>query len=191
MALSFLKALNPTSKESGIYYQNNSITVELIDSTLSKNICTVFSKKLNFFSSFNETFNLLVGDHYSYQSKDERDPVSNFKTAIDFFTSHLLTPKVVDEDKIKPATGSKGALDFLIFPLIARKLANDYKNNPEVLSKVLSSVIILSLELVRFTAAIALTLLLAPVVALISLVRNNYSPAINEKNPDIQNGYYV
>ena len=67
--------------------------------------------------------------------------------------------------------GKKGALDYLIFPLVARKLFMDALQEDQCLFVV--CLVALPLELVRHSAAIALTLLLAPIVAVKHIMPDN------------------
>lgn len=150
MALSFFRALNPTSKDSGIVYclagNNPCQGKEMIDSTVSENIRAAFNSDLDYFSGLSTTYNILVGNHYDL----------------------YLTGRVDSKG------GSKGALDYLIFPLVARKLISDtYLNERREhgFSNALAWAVAIPLEITRFSAAIALTLLLAPIVALVHLIK--------------------
>lgn len=150
MASSFFRALNPTSKNSGIVYclaRNNPCQgTEMIDSTVSVNVRTAFNSDLDYFSGLTATYNILVGQHYDLYLRGRNDSQG----------------------------GAKGALDYLIFPLIARKLIADTyldERRESVLSNALAWFVAIPLEIARFSAAIALTLILAPVVALVHLIK--------------------
>lgn len=150
MSLSFFRALNPSSNNSGIVYSlaGNSPCQgkEMIDRTVSENIRAAFNKDLDFLSGLGATYNILVGQHY------------------DLYLEGRLSAK----------GGSKGALDYFMFPLIARKLIADTyleERKDRVLSNALAWAVAVPLELARFSAAVALTLLLAPVVAIVHLVK--------------------
>ena len=70
--------------------------------------------------------------------------------------------------------GKKGALDYLIFPLVARKLFMDAVQEDCSIGYVFVVFLVaLPLELVRHSAAIALTLLLAPIVAVKHIMPDN------------------
>ena len=155
MGLSFFRALNPASKNSGITYylpdpSKDLQGREMIDLTVSENISDAWSSKLNFLSA---TFNIIMGDHYDLQG------------------------------------GKKGVLDYLIFPLIARKLWADIvllwpeeeeASRGYILVATLVLQVVCYLELVRFIAAIALTLLLAPIVAVKHMMPNDAMQAEGE-----------
>ena len=85
--------------------------------------------------------------------------------------------------------GKKGVLDYLIFPLIARKLWADIvllwpeeeeASRGYILVATLVLQVVCYLELVRFIAAIALTLLLAPIVAVKHMMPNDAMQAEGE-----------
>lgn len=151
MALPFFRALNPASKHSGITYslaktQDMCQGNEMIDATVSKRIGEAFNKNLNYFSGLNAMYHIIVGNHYDLELTGRYDCNG----------------------------GAKGVLDYLIFPLFARKLIadsflNERKNS--VFFNALAFTVAIPLEIVRFSAAIALTLLLAPIVALIHIIK--------------------
>ena len=69
--------------------------------------------------------------------------------------------------------GSKGVLDFLIFPLLARELiAGTFLSEQDEshFINALAWTAAIPLEIMRFTAGIALTLLLAPIVAIVTVL---------------------
>lgn len=144
MILSFFKALNPTSKYSGIGYPSYTVDVnlkgqEIIDNTILEQI-----KNLDSSIGASEIFNFLVGKHYSFGYQGE---------------------------------GSKGLLDLLIFPLISRVLINEFDNNKIIAP--LALLIALPLEITRFSLAIGLTLLIAPIVT----VSNLFSSCLSHQEP--------
>lgn len=145
MALSFFRALNPTSKESGIVYCLAGFSTcqgkEMIDHTVTENVRYAFNRNLDYFSGLDATFEILVGDHY---------------------------------DLYLNGNGAKGVLDYLIFPLVSRKLIADTYLQEKMESYIFNALawmVAIPLELARFSAAIALTLLLAPIVAFVHLIR--------------------
>ncbi|MCH9757275.1 MAG: hypothetical protein K0U37_08825 [Gammaproteobacteria bacterium] len=78
-------------------------------------------------------------------------------------------------------TGSKGLFDFLIFPLLARKLMADTylesRKDAHVLN-VLAWMVAIPLEIIRDTAVISLTLLLAlTVIPLATIIQQFVSPS--------------
>lgn len=150
MALSFFRALNPTSKDSGIVYclarGNSCQGTEMIDRTVAENVRTAFNSDLDYFSGLSATYNVLVGQHYDLYLQGRNDSKG----------------------------GAKGTLDYLIFPLIARKLIADTyldERRESGFSNALAWIVAIPLELARFSAGIALTLLLAPVIALVHLIK--------------------
>ena len=96
--LSFFRALNPNSKNSGIAYIPDHKfyeirETEMQDDTVGESIRKTFYRNdLNFFEGIEATCNILMGDHYDLDCNKH---------------------------------GQKGVLDYLIFPLIARKLIAD------------------------------------------------------------------
>lgn len=70
--------------------------------------------------------------------------------------------------------GQKGLLDYLILPLLARELFNntvlDKDQSPTI--KALAMALIIPIEIARFSCALAITLLLVPVVAILNLCKN-------------------
>ncbi len=160
MALSFFRALNPTSEDSGIVYclagDHPCQGLEMIDSTVFENIRAAFKKDLDYFSGLSATYNILIGHHYDLHLRGHVDSKG----------------------------GSKGALDYLIFPLIARKLIADTyldERSENGFSNALAWAVAIPLELTRFSAAIALALLLAPIVALVHIIKACL-PVNNEEN---------
>lgn len=161
MPLSFFRALNPSAKTSGIIYRPqgyNGRCQEIIDQTVSEHITEVWAKNLSLYEGLNETFGILYGRHYDTWYTDNN------------------------------AAGvcAKGVLDYLIFPLLARKIRffDDELNDQELFVYHVASFInwqslliffVLPMEIVRFSAALALTLVLAPVVALVTAFRGCFS----------------
>ena len=143
MKLPFSRALNPTSKDSGILFwgkDEGREDQEIFDFSVSYKIKEAFRENSGFLQGLKATFDILVGDHYPDG----------------------------------PHTGSKGVLDFLIFPLLARRFINDTQRtewNERHFINALAWTAAIPLEIMRFTAGIALTLLLAPIVAIVTLIR--------------------
>ena len=122
----------------------------MLDLTVGECIADAFKRDLDFLSGLNATYNILVGRHYELFLEGREDNKG----------------------------GKKGALDYLILPLVARKLISDSRLNERRTSGLANGLanmvawsVAVPLELARFTAAFALTLLLAPVVALVHLVK--------------------
>lgn len=65
--------------------------------------------------------------------------------------------------------GSKGILDYLIFPLVSRKILHEIDEDSNIFVKALAWSIALPLELGRFSLAIGLSLLIAPIIGIINL----------------------
>ncbi len=173
MSPSFFQALNPLSTQSGIKYSLGKIYYvapqrggfispdakewqfvskqfpcqgqEMIDATLSESIRAAIHDDLNFIEGIITTFNILVGDHYDINLKGWNDNKG----------------------------GAKGVFDFLILPLLARKLIADtfLAERTNILVNAIAWTIALPIEIARFGAGIALTLLLAPVVAVVHLIK--------------------
>ncbi|MDP1603703.1 MAG: hypothetical protein Q8M03_10610 [Legionella sp.] len=149
-SLSFFRALNPSSINSGIVYclagNNPCQGKEMIDSTVGNNISRVFKSDLDFLSGLNATFNILVGEHFDLFLKGRHNNQG----------------------------GAKGVLDFLILPLLARKLIADTyldEQKENTFTNTLAWAIAVPIEIARFSAGIALTLLLSPIVALVHLIK--------------------
>lgn len=148
---SFFRALNPTSRNSGIVYclagKEPCQGKEMLDATVGDNIHNAFKNNgVGFLSILETTFNIIVGDHFDLNLKGQ-------------FTNQ---------------GGAKGVLDFLIFPLLARKLIADtflHERRGCTFANVLAWAIAIPLEVARFSAGIYLTLLLCPVVAFVNLVK--------------------
>ena len=149
--LPFSRALRPTSWRSNIAcswvakdkaWQDTNISDRLV----TEGIEEAFDENLDFLLGLEATFDILVGCHYPEDT---------------------LTGLICD-------TGSKGVLDFLIFPLLARKLITDTRLNERDESYFINALAwtaAIPLEIMRLTAGIALTLLLAPIVAIVTLIR--------------------
>ncbi|MFA6303802.1 MAG: hypothetical protein WC627_11830 [Legionella sp.] len=171
MSGTFFRSLNPNSKSTGLFklekkkkqdfygpshYLSNT---EIIDVTLMEELKKVIKmNKLNFFDGLVATFRIIYGAHY-------------------------------DVDNCLAYDGQKGVLDFLLFPLISRALQHhtmsvelahpkagwnstrSLRNPGEAISNLLMFSIVFSLEAARFSAALALTLLLIPVVTIIHCIK--------------------
>lgn len=146
MSSSFFHALNPVKKNSGITYcllkpHHPLQGKEMLDATVGSSIHTAFKSDLNFLSGLNATFNILVGEHFDLSGK---------------------------------GSSAKGVLDFLILPLLARKLIADTclpERQGITFINALAFAIAAPIEIARFGAGIALTLLLSPIVALVHLIK--------------------
>ena len=163
---SFFRALNPASCNSGVTYRFGGSDdpcqgKEMIDSLVSENIYKAWNSNLDFQSALYATYDILMGDHYDLYFHGQNDCRG----------------------------GSKGALDYLIFPLVARKLIADFyfETNIRVsIFNVLAWSIALPLEVTRFSAAVGLTLLLTPVIALVHLLRGCFSENIQNPVNEVQ-----
>lgn len=115
---------------------------EILDSTVGERIAYTWNHNSDFISAIKTTFDILVGKHYS----------------------PFLRP---------PAESSaKGVLDYLILPLLARKLIADtyLEERKEChLTNLMAWTLAIPLEFLRFSAGVALTLISAPIVALVKL----------------------
>lgn len=192
MSLPFFKALNPTSTESGINYnlaqkhfiiqrrypfptsQADRIFMshiepkdereigtipfpcqgkEMIDATLAESINKAIHSDFNVIEGIVATFNIIVGGHYDVNA--------------------------VGRNNCKG--GAKGVLDFLILPLLARKLIADTlePDHTSRLLNILAWTVALPIEIARISAGLALTVLLAPIVALVHAIKDitpNHGP---------------
>jgi len=162
MALPFFKALNPAAKESGIYFDNTQLAfekpLEIIDRSLTENIDASFRKAYSLFLALRGTFHVLTGTHYDLHF-DENSPHYN----------------------------AKGLLDFTILPLISRKLIADtysYEQQDQTYLNILSWCIALPLEIFRFTAALAITLVLSPLIAIGTMIRCCFEPSDSLKTSE-------
>ncbi|MDR3501439.1 MAG: hypothetical protein P4L79_02550 [Legionella sp.] len=161
---SFFRALNPASCNSGIIYRfggdDPCLGKEMIDSFVSENIYKAWNRNLDFVSALFATYDILMGDHYDLYFHGQNDCRG----------------------------GAKGALDYFIFPLVARKLISDFylETNIRVsISNVLAWSIAVPLEVARFSAAVGLALLLAPVIALVHLLKGCFYGNINEVQQNV------
>lgn len=150
ISLSFFRALNPTSPNSGIVYSLAGNYPcqgkEMLDSTVKENILSALDSDLDLLAGLNATFNILVGEHFD------------------------LSLKGRDDNK----GGAKGLLDFLILPLLARKLIADTQldeRKDNTFTNVLALAIAVPIEIARFSAGLALTILLIPTVMLVHLIK--------------------
>ena len=149
-SLSFFRALNPASNNSGIVYRlaGNSPCQgkEMLDSTVGDNISRAFKSDLDYLSGLCTTFNILVGTHFDIYLKGRHNNQG----------------------------GAKGVLDFLILPLLTRKLIADTfldEQKENTFTNVLAWAIAVPIEIARFGAGLFLTLLLSPIVALVHLIK--------------------
>lgn len=161
---SFFRALNPASSRSGITYRlagdSPCQNEEMIDTLVSENIANAWHSRLDLKSALNATYDILMGEHYDLYLHGRNDCRG----------------------------GAKGVLDYLIFPLVARKLIADFYLDSYItlsFTNILAWSIALPLELARFSAAVALTLLLAPVVALVHLLRGCFSGTIQAPGDEV------
>lgn len=146
--------LNPVGTQTGCFFQNKKPKKDIY---LSQFIHEKWSENLSFIESISATYQVLVGAHHSFSTSDD-----------DFFKQ--------DTGQVK---SFKGILDFLILPLIARQLWNWSwlkmlgEDRPWYLELAISAArcVALLISTARILMGIALTLLLSPIVALVSLVR--------------------
>lgn len=149
--LSFFRALNPTSKNSGIIYckgnhKHYRYAQEIVDYTVEETFrhATMFPR--NFLGDLELVFEILVGRHFNLKSR----------------THHLM------------GDNGKGLLDFLILPLIARKLIADTyveERKDSFITNALAWAIAVPIEAARFGTGISITLLLSPVVIITHLIK--------------------
>ena len=90
MALSFFRALNPASPNSGIgsVINNGRLTKkgpEKIDLTVSENISEIWKSDLNFLSA---TYNIIIGTHYPFEGQGK-------KGALDYLIFPLVARKLL------------------------------------------------------------------------------------------------
>lgn len=164
MALSFFRALNPVSRNSGVQFmwendptEDGPIKVimeEMQDKFFSERISKEMSQRTGRFYTddgiLNDLFfihTVLTGRHY-------------------YYSTYYFNYGGND--------GYKGLLDYLIFPLIARKLIADAKLDERKeahFTNALAWTIAIPLEIVRIAMAFALTLLFVPIVAIARLIK--------------------
>ncbi|WP_149865274.1 hypothetical protein [Legionella saoudiensis] len=163
---SFFSALNPASCNSGVTYRFGGSDdpcqgKEMIDSLVSENIYKAWNSNLDFQSALYAAYEILMGEHYDLYFHGQNDCRG----------------------------GAKGALDYLIFPLVARKLITDFYSETNItlsIFNVLVWSIAVPLEVARFSAAVGLTLLLTPVIALVHLLRGCFSENIQNPVNEVQ-----
>lgn len=150
MTTSFFSALNPTSKDAGIFYRESegkSTDLELYDLTVSATIDRAIKELKedpNFLRGIWSTFNIIYGNHYD-----------------NWLLGDLETQP------------TKAVLDFFIFPLVARKLIGDTyldERENETFLNIAAWSIAIPLEIARLSASLALAIMLIPVVLLVHLV---------------------
>lgn len=177
----FFHALNPLSKSSGISYRNKPLLhilmpEEMPDLLTHKIIELQWNKDLCWYETIDATYLCLVGDHYDHLSSASQK--SLFEQIMTVLFRPYLIPVIIGTEiyaVYNRKTGLKGALDFLIFPLVARKLIADTwleerKNTP--LINGIAWAIAIPLEVLRHSLALALTLAIIPIVALIHIFRS-------------------
>lgn len=157
--LPFFNALDPTSRKSGIVYRlaygHQCQGTEMLDLSVSENIKALFTDHLNYFEKLIAIFNSIVGTHYDIYIAGSKNCEG----------------------------GAKGIIDYLVFPLVARKLIADTylgERKESRFSNALAWSIAIPLEITRFSTGVALTLLMTPIVALISLIQT-FLPEIHNK----------
>ena len=160
LSLSFFKVLNPTIKDTGFIHPafdketfTFTIPTEVIDDTVCENISKRFKANNSYLQDMADVYSVLVGTHYPIESPFYQIPFIGDPSA-------------------------KGILDFLIFPLVARALIECPEST---ITKIFGLLIALPLEIARFSLGIALTVFLAPIVALIDLLKVCL-PNSNEEN---------
>jgi hypothetical protein len=188
--MSFFHGLNPTDCSSSVHNPFIQNRPELKDmkqqEVIARNWKILVETKMHILERAVNiiclTFDSIIGDHFL---PIERLITAHYiyyrgsRSVKEFVLAYQLGERV--------APSYKGILDYLIFPLIARKLFGNqieeyYAKNPaersaglplgDIMFSTLFSrnflvfFIVLPLEVTRFTAAVALTLLLAPLVAI-------------------------
>jgi hypothetical protein len=139
LKLSFWRALNPCSQNSGIIYsltpkKSKYRATEMMDVTITQSIENAFYNGRGIIAGIWRTFDVLMGDHYDLRIK---------------------------------GYGKKGVLDVLIFPLLARRLLADCflpERKFAIVKNICAFIIGISLELLRGLCAIIVTLILLPII---------------------------
>jgi hypothetical protein len=189
----FFNALNPLSRSSGISYRNKPLLhvllPEQIPDLLTHEIIELqWEKDLSWYETIDATYLCLVGDHYDHpHSAVQKNWFEQIMTAC---LRPYMVPVIVGSEihaVYNRKTGIKGALDFLIFPLIARKLIADTwleerKNTPVI--NAIAWAIAIPLEVLRHSLAIALTIAIIPVIALVHLFRSVINAFSDECTPE-------
>jgi hypothetical protein len=193
--MSFFHGLNPTDISSGVHNPFIQRRPELKDmkqqQVLAQNWKALIETEMGFLDRAANiiylTFDSIFGDHFlpidriitAHYRRPGRSSLRDFMHLKDFARLYPLGDL---------PQSYKGLLDYLIFPLIARKLFGNrieeyYAENPaqgfaslplgDIMFSTLFSrnflvfFIVLPLEVTRFTAAVAFTLLLAPLAAIV------------------------
>lgn len=150
MPLSFFRALNPVSENSGTTYSRGSNypceNREMLDLSVAQRINNAFQNDYYLLSALVSTYESIIGCHYDLYLRGG----------------------------VNARGGSKGVLDFLIFPLIARKLIADHwlpENWNNIFLKLLVWVIGFPIETIRVLTGIVLTIVLSPFVLLIHSIK--------------------
>lgn len=149
----FFSALNPLSNRSHISfraskraYSEEVLRETIPDLTLDLVLPFLWHRQIPISEAIYECFYLLYGDPY---------------------------------DSKGLGVAQKGFLDFLILPLLARKLIGDcylLERKEKHLLNFFAKLIALPIELITFTLALTCTIAIIPVVAIVSLLRNLFSP---------------
>ena len=154
MSLTWMNALNPMSRESGITYQatghtytQTSHSQELPDLTVDLIVPMLWHARLGIWDSIVESFFVIHGNHFDYSGK---------------------------------GYGQKGVLDFAFsVPLAARKLIADTyldERTDTYLQNALAWLIGYPIRAISFLVALSITIILSPIIALIAWWRGTQPP---------------
>lgn len=185
----FFRALNPCSKASGIPYATKPLlsiltTDEIQDLLPHEIIKSKWQDDLYWYETLDATYTCLAGDHYDIR------PATPHKTLFEqimtaFFRPYLI-PVIIGTEVhtiYNRKTGTKGVLDYLLFPLLARKLISDTKTEERKNTPIINALawaVAIPLEVARHSLALALTIAILPIVALVHIIRNVINALSNE-----------
>lgn len=196
----FFNALNPLSKSSGINYRNKPLLhvllPEEIPDLLAHEIIELqWERDLSWYETLDATYLCLIGDHYDHPSSAPQK--TWFEQIMTAFFRPYMVPVLVGSEihaVYNRKTGIKGALDFLIFPLIARKLIADTwleerKNTPVI--NAIAWAIAIPLEVLRHSLALALTIAIIPVIALVHIFRSIITACSKACEEEAEESMYI
>ena len=156
MSLPFFCGLNPMSKSSG---------VEFIWTTIKETNQDIMMPMNN---GVNETvvrllLDITVFENICLKFRKNMNYIDGLRATFDILVGDHYEFKTLNLDANR--VGAKGLLDYLIFPLIVRKIIWNHPNS------FCLHLFTIPLEMLRFSLGIAITIILAPIVALVHLIR--------------------
>lgn len=154
--LPFFCGLNPMSKSSG---------VEFIWTTIEGINQDIMMPRID---GVNETdvrllLDITVFEHICLKFRKNMNYIDELRATFEILVGDHYEFKTLNLDANR--VGAKGLLDYLIFPLIVRKIIWNHPNSSCL------HLFTIPLEILRFGLGIAITIILAPIVALVHLIR--------------------